>query len=62
MELTLFLVLLIALSGFIKGFVGFGLGALLRRKLSSKHFKSFVIIILALNALKMIFDYISSMF
>ena len=39
--------------------VGFAAGALLRRKMSSKHFKAIVIIILALNSLKIIFDYIS---
>ena len=37
--------------------VGFAIGAYLRRQVSSKYFKAIVIFILALNALKIIFDY-----
>lgn len=38
--------------------VGFAAGAYLRRKISSKYFKSMVILVLALNSLKIIFDFV----
>ncbi len=37
--------------------VGFGLGALVRRKVSSKYFKSIVILVLAISSLKIIFEF-----
>lgn len=55
---------LFTLDGFLISFqlifivlVGFGIGSVLRQKVSSKYFKSIVILILAVNSLKMIFDY-----
>lgn len=38
--------------------VGFASGAYMRRKISSKYFKSIVILVLALNSLKIIFDFV----
>jgi len=37
--------------------IGFLIGSLVRRKVSSKYFKSFIILVLAINSLKIIFDY-----
>lgn len=38
--------------------IGFAIGAYLRRFVPSKHFKAVVILILALNSIKILFDYI----
>ncbi|MCA9486206.1 sulfite exporter TauE/SafE family protein [Candidatus Woesearchaeota archaeon] len=57
---------LFSFEGFVVSFklltmvlVGFAGGSLLRRKISSSRFKALIILVLALNALKILFDFFS---
>lgn len=49
--------LLISIKLFFMVLFGFAIGIILRKKVSSKYFKSIVIFILAINSLKIIFDF-----
>ena len=49
--------LLISIKLFSIVLIGFLIGSYLRKKISSSYFKSIVILVLALNSLKIIFDY-----